>query len=664
MVESKRNYNKPIRKKMEKNGIFFLNYIILSILLAFHLINISQGLLYNDREGSSFFGSAQFVIGLIILIILFIILFNVLIKIFDVKQNEKQDKFIFLILILLLVLDFILSFQRNTNRFWLCLYNLTLSFAIGLVYYRLNVFKNEESKLSEKQLFNTLLITTGVIIIISVILGFSFHNAFFTFSDFSTFSNAIWRIGNDGSQYTYVENNMDHRAVHFQPILYLLAILYKIHCSPYILIFLQIFFTFAAAIFLYLLAIKLTENKPASFLITLSFLVSTYTFRTIINDYHPETMYMMMFFAFLYFAESGNFLTSLIFMCLSIAMKEEASVYMALASIFIFLRNRDKRYLLLSIGSFLYAFVIIKLIMPAYNPYSGGWIESISNNLSNFGNNYLNFNFCVQFFIFLASVCLLPIFNLSSLLIILVPPIIVQSAHYGSGLPLLFDIQYSAFVVPALFSSTLYTLNKINIEKKSFSKHLTLIAFLILLVQIEIHLSLMFIYSITYIISIYLLILILVFTAFTNVKASIRFPIFALLILIVIYAGYYNCYKERLINVNDKHRESINEAIKYLPKDENIAVITNTNIVPHLCCRKYIWDQEIGKTQSVLLPLIKEKLNEFYMLVYLYDFTYIRENIQPGVRNQEIFDLATKLGYKYQFVYADDITGVIKFNKQ
>jgi len=101
----------------------------------------------------------------------------------------------------------------------------------------------------------------------------------------------------------------------------------------------------------------------------------------------------------------------------------------------------------------------------------------------------------------------------------------------------------------------------------------------------------------------------------------------------------------------------------HLPQDKNAAIITNINVVPHLCCRKYVWQMEWGSPGSVFLPVIKEKLKEFYMLVYLYDYSYTQEKLLPAVRNREINDLALKMGFKYEFVYGDSVAALFRYTK-
>jgi len=65
-------------------------------------------------------------------------------------------------------------------------------------------------------------------------------------------------------------------------------------------------------------------------------------------------MYMMMFFAFIYYAEVKKFLLSALFMCLAVAVKEEAAIYTGLASVFLYLVHKDKKYLAASAAAFIH----------------------------------------------------------------------------------------------------------------------------------------------------------------------------------------------------------------------------------------------------------------------------------------------------------------------
>jgi len=651
---------------MGKIKVFSLNFSILSILLSFHLVNISQGLLTGNPSITAFMISLPFLLALTGLTAVFIILLNLLIRANKIKPDKKQDKIFLTGLVILLVLDIALSFQRTAARIGFGLYNLVLISTIGLVYYRLNSFKNGISKPDEKRLFKVILVTAGILAVFFGIFNGSLHNAFFTSSDMGIFTNAIWRINHDGTQNTFIEQYKDHTGVHMQPVLYLLAPLFRLHCSPYILIFLQVIFVFFAAAFLYLLAQKITGNKAVSYLMALSFLVSTYTFRTISYDYHPETMYMMMFFAFLYFAEAKNFVLSAVFMCLAVMMKEEAPVYMAAAAVFAFLRTKDRRYIVLSVCSAIYAYVAIKIIMPAYNSSNSNWLELLMQNFSEFELNYVKTNFLLQFFIFLASAAFLPLFELRSFLLIFLPAVCLHLIRFDRGFQFLFDLHYAAFVVPPLFCGAIYALDKIAREKKIAQQHVVLAVFVVFLIQAQIHLSYIFKFSTGYVAVVFLIVMSLLFMAFAagREKAKMNLTVLAALVLVVAYAGFYNFYREKQTYVNTKDKESIYRAIAHLPEDENTAVITNINIVPHLCCRKYVWQQEWGSSASVLLPVIKEKLKEFYMLVYLYDYSYTQEKLLPAERNREINDLAVKMGYKYEAVYGNSVAAVFKYSKE
>ena len=161
-----------------------------------------------------------------------------------------------------------------------------------------------------------------------------------------------------------------------------------------------------------------------------------------------------------------------------------------------------------------------------------------------------------------------------------------------------------------------------------------------------------------------MIVLSLLFLAFAagGKKARMNLSILAVLALAVPYAGFYDFYKEKQAYVKQEHKDSIYKAMAHLPGDA--AVITNINIVPHLCCRKYVWQQEWGTSESVFLPVIKEKLKEFYMLIYLYDYSYTQEKLLPAVRNREINDLAVKMGYRFEFVYGDDKAALFKYSRE
>lgn len=648
---------------MKKNRVFDLSILILSVLLAFHFLNICHGLIYNDPSAVSFMSSWQFFLGMILLTPLFLFIFRLLVKKYSINPDKKQDKLFFYVLAGLLALDIILSFQRTVNRVSFGLYNFTLFGAIAAVYYRLNSFKATINPASEKSLFKIILITAGILAVFFGFFNISLHNAFFTSSDMGIFTNAIWRINHDGTQNTFIEEYKDHIGVHMQPILYLIAPLFRVVCSPYVLIFLQVIFVFFAAAFLFLLAEKITKNKAAAYLLALSYLVSAYTFRTISYDYHPETMYMMMFFAFLYFAEMKKFWPSAVFLGLAVMMKEEAPVYMAAAAVFAYLRTKDKRHIILAICSLVYAYIAIKVIMPAHNSNNSSWLALLKLNISEFELNYIKTNFLLQFGIFLASALFLPVLELRSLLFIFLPAVGLHLARYDRGFQFLFDLHYAAFVIPPLFAGALYGLERIQKDRKLSQPNMIFMAFVIFLLQLQLHLSFVSKFSAGYVAAFIITVLLLIFAAFWAVrkKAKFNFILPALLALAVPYFGFYNFYKEKQTYLPQEHKKSIYKVIERLPKDA--AVITNINIVPHLCCRKYVWQLEWGTSESVFMPVLKENLSEFYMLLYLYDYSYTQEKLQPAVRNKELHDLALKNGYKFEFVFGDDIAGLVKYSK-
>jgi hypothetical protein len=198
-----------------------------------------------------------------------------------------------------------------------------------------------------------------------------------------------------------------------------------------------------------------------------------------------------------------------------------------------------------------------------------------------------------------------------------------------------------------------------------FSKYIVFIVYLIFLLQIQIHLSMMSFFSPLYKSAMLLCVLILVPVAFSHekLKPVIRFSLFSFLAVAVFYEGFFNFYNYKKECISAKDRESIYRAIKSIPEDKNTAVITNSNIGPHLCCRKYIWSLDLDSVSQVFLPVIKEKINNFYVLEDLNDYTYLGRNIHPDERHLELYNLTKKFGFKSLVLYNDGIIAVTRFLK-
>ena len=645
---------------------FYLNLAVCSMIFSYHLLISSQVPANNGKDILLYLISGNFAAWFCILSSAMFASMAWLSVSLGFDRDIPKDKRIFQALLLLLVLGIGLTFLRNIDRGWHAIFNCIFAMALGLLYYRLGIFKGMDVKPGEKWPFYLLCIASFIFIILAAAGGFSLQNSYSTFpKDMGLFTNLIWRIGLDGFQFTIIEDFNDHRGVHFQPVLYLLALIFKIKCSPYILIFLQVFFSLGASVFLYLFTERLLKNKGAAFFLALAFLTSTYTARTFIYDYHPESMYIMMFFAFIYFAERGIFPAAAAFLCLAAGVKEEAAVYMSLASMYMFIINRDKKYLVLSIGSMLYAAAVVFVVMPAYGAGAGGWVDSLIKNFANLLNPGLGWALFIQFCIFLLGAAFLPVFSLNSLLLIFLPPVLVHFANYRDPSHLLFNMWYASFVTPALFVSAVYALDKKARNNAVIHEHLVLAAFLVFVLQAELHLAFMSEFSPLYSAAVCAITMVFIIFPFSpavkNQKAV--FSVFVLAALAVFYFGYYNFQKSRMGDVPEAAKSSIKKAMEFIPASEDTAVLTNQNIVNHICCRKYIWALDSGTAEEVILPILRENLKSFYMLVYLYDFTYPDNKIAPDVRNREIASLAKQNGFSYGFLYNDNITGVLIFTR-
>jgi hypothetical protein len=157
---------------------------------------------------------------------------------------------------------------------------------------------------------------------------------------------------------------------------------------------------------------------------------------------------------------------------------------------------------------------------------------------------------------------------------------------------------------------------------------------------------------------------VLLYVVFSAAALKIRgkYFIFTALAVLVFFAGYFRYYEWRVTRVEAADKASINSAIKLIPADKNTAVVTNTNIAPHLCCRKYIFAMELSTPEEIFTYLHKGGLPDFYLFLYLKDFTY--EGFLPMERSKRIMTLAQKMGYTGEMQYDDKITVLIRFWKR
>jgi hypothetical protein len=649
-------------EKQKQGGIYhYLMFPVFALLVSFHLLTGSYEFFAIRDNNYLWLSEPVFFYKLAALAAFFWALMQGLAYALGLEKDRAADKKMLAASAVLLAVDVIMSYFKYNDRALLCLYDFIFAAAIYLLFIRLRVFGNESGENGGNWRMKMLLSAAGVFVILAAARAFSFQDSFFTQAkDMGIFTNAIWRAGEDGTQSTFFEGGLDHRGVHFQPIIYLFAALFKLACMPHALLFMQALFSFGAAIFLYLLAGKALSNKNAAFLLALAFMASPYTARTFVYDYHFESMYMFMFLAFLYFAEERKILMSGVFLCLAVAIKEEAAAYMALAAVFAYLRTRDRKFLAMSAAAAAYGFIVIVFVIPAFNNGHGGFTQQILSGLPGGLQKIFLPDYIKQMLVFILGACLLPLAGAAQFLLLLLPPVIVHTLNYSPGALFLFDVQYASFTTPALFAGIVYGLAKAG---RGAAGRMTGMAFFVYLLQGQAHLGFLPGTDLLYFGTFYALAGIFIITGFAGerIKPVLKYGIFSALAVLVFYAGYFSHFGDRSAYVPGPDKWKIRAAIKLVPTYRGSAVITNTNITPHMCCRKYIWAMELSKPEEIFSIIEKDSLDEFFLLLYEKDFTY--NGLDPAAWTKEFLGMAEKAGFKKNVLQDDDTIFLLKFNK-
>lgn len=210
------------------------------------------------------------------------------------------------------------------------------------------------------------LIFLTIIASIYAFMSVHIHNKFMTFGlDLGTFDEAIWKIS--VFRFPYSSSGCNWLIEdHFQMIFYLLAPLFWIWDNVRILLIAQSFVMVFTGLPLYILTKKVTGNKIFSFSIVFSYLFFIGTQFAILNEFHQIT-FAPIFLAILYLAlENKNwkiYVYSLFFLFI---IKEDVSLLIGSIGLgLIFRKGYRKVGLITALLGITFFFFLVYIFMPA-----------------------------------------------------------------------------------------------------------------------------------------------------------------------------------------------------------------------------------------------------------------------------------------------------------
>jgi uncharacterized membrane protein len=267
-----------------------------------------------------------------------------------------------------------------------------------------------------------------------------------------------------------------HLAVHFTPVLFLLAPLYLVFTGPLFLLYIQVIAVGAAAIPLYLIARReLGEGWPA-LLPPLLFLLYRPLLNGLMYDFHPEMFFPLCIFSSYYFlAFRRRHLPFLLFIILALWLKEDFAAYTIFYCIWLARKSEWRRTALMAalLGA-IYLFLTLAIFIPHFQEqlqtgrgyeFIGRWQDYGRTPMEIAGHALKNPLRVLQDLRPLANLARLANFFLpllfvpcgSSAVLLIIPPIVVA---WLSRIPTMaaFGLHYGSALIPFLFLALVLTL--------------------------------------------------------------------------------------------------------------------------------------------------------------------------------------------------------------
>lgn len=161
--------------------------------------------------------------------------------------------------------------------------------------------------------------------------------------DFGIFCNMFHSMKTDFSMNTTCERDklLSHLAVHISPIYYLILPVYYFFPSPVTLNVIQPIIIYSGVIPLYLLTKKLSLTKNASAFLCVAFSLYAPLAAGCFYDLHENCFMVPLLLWMFYFCETEKYIPMFAFAVLTLTVKEDAFVYVAIFALYLILTKKQ-----------------------------------------------------------------------------------------------------------------------------------------------------------------------------------------------------------------------------------------------------------------------------------------------------------------------------------
>lgn len=266
----------------------------------------------------------------------------------------------------------IASFVAMATRVWLMIGELSLIAGVGIINLRHNR-RQKQQKITKWVVRHKHEIGLGVLILFYIVYFSIFtmlrHGKYLSsYHDLGNMDQTIWNTAHGRIfQMTAVDgvDSVSRLNYHGDLLLIVLAPIYWIVESPYILLFLQSAMIALGALPLWWLGKEVLKNKTLAFMICAIFLMFPPMQRANIFDFHTVKLAIPLILAMFYFAYKKRYWAFLIGAIVLLFAKENLTFVVGMMGIYIAVKNRDWKIGLALIGiAGVWFYVLMYQIMP------------------------------------------------------------------------------------------------------------------------------------------------------------------------------------------------------------------------------------------------------------------------------------------------------------
>ncbi len=458
---------------MNKKWRKIIDRLILAVFGSFSFYYIFHILSYNRASKFVYY----FMLAFFVLIGGYVVILSIL----NYSQDSKKINRILYISTFCIGAAVIIRYL-NFNNIWGININLSINYAIFLIIscawyisFLASAFVvPQKTKLKDDAAIAITVISlfTLFYLFLTAVLHYKFST---TAYDLGIFDQVVWKYSHFKTPLDTIVGVND-LADHFEPILFLVGLLYKIIPSVYTLLFVESAIVAMGFYPIYKLADKYLKDKRSALILGIGYLLSLGIIQAIHYPVHPGT-WLPTFYAFaIYFIDKKKYYLYFLFLILALCTKESAAIHIFFIGLFSLIIFKQKLAMLITmILSIVSYFLIFKILMPHFGN-GAGYAHGIFGNISNNPVDFIKFVFlhpidtiriafdppvkAQTFYLTLGTVALMPLLSLG--FIILVAPFFVERLLTDHPAMMTMGFHYSAPITAILFITAIFSIKKIK----------------------------------------------------------------------------------------------------------------------------------------------------------------------------------------------------------